>query len=91
MKTRIGYLVLAVLLLVLSTPLKMIGDSEHPFQLRSKTFKNNATFPLSMIATFTASANGPNICTVDGSPGGNQSPELSWLGAPEGTQITPGL
>lgn len=85
MKTRIGYLVLAVLF-VLSVPLKVVGDSEHPFQLRSKTFKDGATFPLSMIATFTASANGPNICTVDGSPGGNQSPQLSWTGAPAGTQ-----
>ena len=29
--------------------------------------------------------NGSNTCSIDGSPGGNQSPELSWTGAPAGT------
>lgn len=26
-----------------------------------------------------------NVCSIDGSPGGNQSPELSWTGIPAGT------
>lgn len=88
MKARIGWLTLLLLLLVLSIPLKLIGgdgDSDHHFQLRSATFQNGATFPISMIATF-ASSSGANVCTVNGSPGGNQSPELSWTGAPENTK-----
>ena len=39
-----------------------------------------------MIATFPSSPGGPNSCTVSGTPGGNQSPELSWTGAPQDTQ-----
>lgn len=30
--------------------------------------------------------NNVNTCSVDGSPGGNQSPELFWTGAPPGTK-----
>jgi len=86
MKARIVQLILVALFLVLSNPVKVIGDSEHPFQLRSRTFKDNATFPLSMIVTFPSSPNGPNSCTLNGSPGGDQSPEVSWTRAPEGTQ-----
>jgi len=91
MKVRIGCSTLVLLSLVLSSPIKVSGtdtgnsDSEHGFRLRSKTFENGATLPLSVIATFNSSS-GQNICTVDGSPGGNQSPELSWTGAPHGTQ-----
>lgn len=89
MKARIGASAL-VLLLVLSAPQSVIGgdsagDGSH-FRLHSKTFENNATFPLSMIATFPVSPGGPNSCTLNGSPGGNQSPELSWKGTPAGTQ-----
>lgn len=92
MKARIGWLTLLLLLLVLSTPLSLIGgdgirlDSDHHFRLRSATFQNNATLPLSMIATFPSSNPNVNSCTVDGKPGGNQSPELSWTGAPENTK-----
>jgi len=91
MKVRIDCLTLVLLSLVLLSPIKVSGtdtgnsDSEHGFRLRSKTFENGATLPLSVIATFNSSS-GQNICTVDGSPGGNQSPELSWTGAPHGTQ-----
>jgi Raf kinase inhibitor-like YbhB/YbcL family protein len=40
-----------------------------------------------MILTIPSPTN-PNLngCTVDGSPGGDQSPELSWTGAPEQTR-----
>lgn len=93
MKARIAGLSLFLLLLVLSTPLRLIGgegdsqDSDHHFRLSSTTFQNGATFPLSMIFTIPSSSNpNVNICTVDGSPGGNQSPELSWTGAPKNTK-----
>jgi Raf kinase inhibitor-like YbhB/YbcL family protein len=93
MKLRIGFLMLVWLLLVLSILVPVIGvdaansNGQHRFRLSSTTFENNATLPLSMIATFPSSSN-PNLnaCTVDGSPSGNQSPELSWIGAPAGTQ-----
>lgn len=90
MKTRVGHVMLVLSLLVLSSSIMIggdgNGDSDHRFQLHSKTFRDNATFPLSMIATFPSSPGGPNSCTLNGSPGGNQSPELSWTGAPQGTQ-----
>ncbi len=90
MKTRVGHVMLVLSLLVLSSPIMIggdgNGDSDHRFQLHSKTFRDNATFPLTMIATFPSSPGGPNSCTLNGSPGGNQSPELSWTGAPQGTQ-----
>jgi Raf kinase inhibitor-like YbhB/YbcL family protein len=51
-------------------------DTQQPFRLTSQTFQNNGTLPLSMINN--NPVNGANTCTVDGSAGGNQSPELSW-------------
>jgi Raf kinase inhibitor-like YbhB/YbcL family protein len=56
----------------------------HHFELSSTTFKNNTTLPLSMIYNFLVK--GSNICSLDGSPGGNQSPELSWRNAPRETR-----
>jgi len=54
------------------------SDSEGKFRLSSTTFSNGGTLPLSM-------ALGSNNCAfVTG--GGNQSPELSWSNAPEGTR-----
>jgi Raf kinase inhibitor-like YbhB/YbcL family protein len=57
---------------------------EHRFRLSSTEFANNTTMPLSTIDNITVS--GKNACSVDGSPGGNQSPELSWTGAPRRTR-----
>lgn len=58
-------------------------DSQHPFHLTSRTFQNNGNLPLSMILN--NPVNGANVCTVDGSPGGDQSPQLSWGHAKPGT------
>jgi Raf kinase inhibitor-like YbhB/YbcL family protein len=93
MKLRTGFLIPGLLSLVLSNPVAVIGvdsgnsDGGQRFRLSSTTFENNATLPLSMIATFPSTSN-PNLnaCTVDGSRGGNQTPELSWTGAPKGTR-----
>jgi len=54
------------------------------FQLRSTTFANNQTLPISAIHNNLV--NNVNTCSIDGSPGGNRSPELSWIGAPPGTR-----
>ena len=54
------------------------------FQLTSSTFADGATMPISTIHNHIV--NNVNVCSIDGSPGGNQSPELSWTNAPVGTQ-----
>ena len=79
MKIRIPFSGLLAFSLLLLIPLAlMAGDDSDHFRVHSTTFQNGATFPLSMIFTIPSSPGGPNICTVDGTPGGNQSPELSW-------------
>jgi Raf kinase inhibitor-like YbhB/YbcL family protein len=54
------------------------------FEVSSTTFKNNTTLPLSMI--YNIVVKGSNVCSLDGSPGGNESPELSWRNAPRRTR-----
>ncbi len=54
------------------------------FQLHSKTFANDSVLPLSAILNY--QVNGVNGCTANGAAGGDQSPELSWTGAPYGTR-----
>jgi hypothetical protein len=58
-------------------------DQYPPFQLSSTTFENNTTLPISMIYNYLVS--GSNVCSIDGSPGGDQSPELTWRKAPRRT------
>jgi Raf kinase inhibitor-like YbhB/YbcL family protein len=70
------------LIAVLTIPLRLGAQDPgwaNNFQLTSTTFQNNATLPLSMINNITV--NNVNSCTANGSPGGNQSPELSWTRA----------
>lgn len=53
------------------------------FQVTSNTFPNDGTMPVSTVYTIPSStAPNVNVCTANGAPGGNQSPELSWTGAP---------
>lgn len=63
-----------------------LANAQAPgaFQLTSSTFANNTTMPISTINNIVANA--VNVCSVDGSPGGNQSPELSWTNAPHRTR-----
>jgi Raf kinase inhibitor-like YbhB/YbcL family protein len=71
-----------MLLAVLTIPLRLgaqDGNWGNNFELSSTTFKNNTTLPLSMINNITV--NNVNSCSANGSPGGNQSPELSWTRA----------
>ncbi|HXY47894.1 MAG TPA: hypothetical protein VEI01_00490 [Terriglobales bacterium] len=62
-------------------------DYDSRFRLTSTTFENGSTLPLTMIGNRPSPSN-PNLnaCTLDGSPGGNQSPELSWSHAPRRTR-----
>jgi Raf kinase inhibitor-like YbhB/YbcL family protein len=61
------------------------ADDAGRMTLHSATFEDGGTLPLSMINTM-LDTNGQNICTPDGMPGGNQSPQLTWKNAPENTQ-----
>lgn len=54
------------------------------FELRSRTFANDTFLPISAI--FNNIVNGKNACSINGAPGGNESPELSWRDAPERTR-----
>src|SRR5208337_2656490 len=87
-KIQLGGLILVVLSLSMSVAAQGSGkptraDSQPPFQLTSTTFANGATLPISMINNNIV--NGVNTCSLDGSPGGNESPALSWSNAPAGT------
>jgi len=56
---------------------------ECKFRLTSETFENDTTLPPSMIYNYVQ--NGLNVCGLNGQIGQDQSPELSWKDAPEGT------
>jgi Raf kinase inhibitor-like YbhB/YbcL family protein len=59
-------------------------DSQgHKFRVSSTTFKNNSILPI--IAIHNIVVNGSNGCSINGAPGENESPELSWTGVPRGT------
>lgn len=60
------------------------GNSRHPFHLQSTTFVSGETVPLSMVHEIPF--NSVNACSIDGSTGGNESPELSWTHAPRATE-----
>ncbi|HLX86617.1 MAG TPA: YbhB/YbcL family Raf kinase inhibitor-like protein [Terriglobales bacterium] len=79
MKIRLGSLIPLLLLLALPA----LAQSDNSFQLSSTTFANGTTLPISTINNNVV--NGSNTCSIDGSPGGNQSPELSWANAPKRT------
>ncbi|MGA2353650.1 MAG: YbhB/YbcL family Raf kinase inhibitor-like protein [Terriglobales bacterium] len=86
MKIALGTLTLLLLSPTLSSAAQDQGKSSasaSSFQVTSTTFANGATLPLSMINNIMV--NGSNSCSLDGSPGGNESPELSWTTAPAAT------
>ncbi len=62
-----------------------LDDDHDRFRVTSTTFENDSTLPISVINNITIPA-GFNACSIDGAPGGNQSPELSWSNAPRGTR-----
>jgi Raf kinase inhibitor-like YbhB/YbcL family protein len=57
---------------------------DERFTVTSSTFANETLMPLSTINNIVA--NNVNACSVSGAPGGNQSPELLWDGAPPHTR-----
>jgi len=81
---------LVALVAVLTIPLRgdaqegQWGNPQDRFRLSSTTFANHATLPLTVLSNIIVM--GVNSCSVDGSPGGNQSPELSWTRPKPGTR-----
>lgn len=76
---RVGLVVaLALGMLTASAP------AQESFQLHSTTFSNDSTLPISTILN--DQVNGVNTCSASGAAGYDESPELSWTGAPKGTQ-----
>ncbi|HLH04517.1 MAG TPA: YbhB/YbcL family Raf kinase inhibitor-like protein [Bryobacteraceae bacterium] len=73
-----------IFLVVAAIAFAQSPDDEHRFTVSSTTFANDTVMPLSTIHNNVV--NGVNTCTANGAPGGNQSPELFWKGAPPGTQ-----
>ena len=85
MKPRLEILILIALsLALLATAQVAPKTGTGQFQVTSTTFMNNQTLPLSAINNIVM--NGINVCSLDGSTGGNQSPELSWTNVPQGTK-----
>jgi len=58
--------------------------AQPQFQVTSSEFQNQTTLPISMINNIPY--NGVNACSIDGSPGGDESPDLEWTNVPAGTQ-----
>jgi Raf kinase inhibitor-like YbhB/YbcL family protein len=82
MKLSISCLLLLFWSLSLSSPAQDSASPAvplHAFHVTSTAFENNTTMPLSTISDLVS--NGVNTCTVDGSAGGDQSPELAWVNA----------
>ena len=67
-----------------------LDDDHDRFRVTSTTFENDSTLPISAIHNITIPAGfpnaGSNACSIDGAPGGNMSPELSWTHAPRDTR-----
>jgi Raf kinase inhibitor-like YbhB/YbcL family protein len=73
-----------LLLFAAGTLLAANAHAQNGFQLHSAAFQNDGTPPLSMILN--NQSNGVNTCTASGAAGGDESPQLSWTGAPYGTR-----
>lgn len=84
---RLGALLLcgaAMPLLAGAASAQTDNSADARFELHSTTFKNDTFLPLSTINNIPV--NGTNSCSINGAPGGNKSPELSWTGTPPGTR-----
>jgi phosphatidylethanolamine-binding protein (PEBP) family uncharacterized protein len=64
-------------------PASALAQQTNPtwngLKLGSTTFGNNTFLPISTIHNLVK--NDVYVCPIDGTPGGNQSPELCWTGA----------
>ena len=85
----VSRLLATFLVLGIATSLPISTNAQAPrtpakrFRITSSTFANNAALPINAIHNIIV--NNVNVCSIDGSPGGNESPELSWTNAPNRT------
>lgn len=59
-------------------------SADKRFRLTSSTFKNDSFLPISTINNIVMK--GKNSCSINGTTGGDESPELSWTDAPRETR-----
>jgi Raf kinase inhibitor-like YbhB/YbcL family protein len=62
----------------------MRDDRDHRMEVTSTTFTAGGALPLSVI--YDAPVNGVNVCTANGAPGGDESPQLAWTHVPRDTR-----
>jgi len=78
---------LAVTGVGLSADEPMWAGGEGKLEVTSTTFRANGALPDSMIYNFNyPNPTSPNICTADGSAGGDESPQLQWAHVPKHTR-----
>ena len=75
---------LAVRVMTLHANAQDADSSRGHFELKSNAFDNDTFLPLSAIHN--TIVKGVNVCSPNGAPGSNESPELSWSGVPWGTR-----
>jgi Raf kinase inhibitor-like YbhB/YbcL family protein len=80
---RFGLIAATAAVLGVLAPTALAQSASGKFQLYSRTFSNQSIMPISTVLN--NQVNGVNTCSANGAPGGDQSPELSWSGAPWGT------
>jgi Raf kinase inhibitor-like YbhB/YbcL family protein len=81
MKERLSLVLSAFFSLVLAYAASAQDSRFERFALSSNDFQDGGTLPITAISEF-AGPNGANECSIDGSAGGNESPQLSWKHPP---------
>jgi Raf kinase inhibitor-like YbhB/YbcL family protein len=84
MKTLSAITITAFAFLVSASFACAQDSQDGRFRVSSATFEDGTIMPL--ITVNNIQANGVNACSIDGAPGGDESPELSWANAPRRTR-----
>ena len=80
----VGTVFIAANLLAPQLPAQNDWPPDSGFRVYSTTITNDSVMPISTI--YNNVSNGVNTCSANGAPGGNESPELYWTGAPANTK-----
>jgi Raf kinase inhibitor-like YbhB/YbcL family protein len=85
MKTLSTVAITALALLALANFASAQDWRGDKFRVSSTTFKNNSILPIRVIQNILVPGTNVNGCSINGAPGGNESPELSWTDVPRST------